>query len=931
MIASRVAPGHASERDNGQREPLEVIRCDSTVVMEFRILGPLQVLRDGVPLVLGGTLQRSVLARLLLDDGRVVRAETLIDDVWAGRPPPTAGKTLQKYISGLRKIIGRSTLRTVAGGYAVDVAGDVLDSRRFEEYVAAGAFADAIALWRGDVLADLPECGFAMPERRRLEDLYLVAVEGRMRDELAGGRHAEAVGDLEVLVAAHPLRERLVAMHMLALYRSGRPVEAVRAYERHRRRLAEDVGMVPASELRELEAAMLRQDPALELDVAPPAATTASRAGRTPATPRSPMPLPRVVERHGERPFVGRDAALHVLRESWQAAVTGDRRLVAITGEDGIGKTRLAARFAADAHDDGAIVLWGRATPGPIVPYEPIVGALRTALRAVSAAARRRVVDGRPALGVLIPDLDDIVPGAESMEPADGMERFVIYETIAELLEAESDSWPILFVIDDLQWADEGSLRLLDHVLRHERPARLLLVATLRTLPTIAAPGVDGFLADLHRDGVLTRLELDGLETVGVTELLEASGWHDARAVADSICRATGGNPFFVTELAEHGQRGPAIELPSSLRDALHRRLDRLDSNTNRLAAVAALAGPAIPLPVLAEAAALPDDQLLDAIDHGRAAGVLVEDVTAGGIGFRHSLVQQAAIERLSRSRRATLHLTLARVLASSEGRRPADLAHHLLASGVLAPADETAEAVVAAGRGALEVLAYEEAARWASSALGITGAAGQLRCESLLLQSDALRALGRRVDARDVARQAASLARELKDPLLLARAAEAVALARAGLGFDFGTCDPELDLLLEEALAALPAASTDYRARLLGASLANAAADGDRAAVMRLARTATRLDGDTDQPALVATAQLAWRMANWRRDLLDDRLAANTAARNNAATRRQHCTGAQRPPVRPHRSDGGRQDGRGRRLVRGVPHAGGAPAPTRL
>ena len=107
--------------------------------MEFRILGPLQVLRDGVPLVLGGTLQRSVLARLLLDAGRVVRAETLIDDVWAGRPPPTAGKTLQKYISGLRKIIGRSTLRTVAGGYAVDVAGDLLDSRRFEKHVEAGA------------------------------------------------------------------------------------------------------------------------------------------------------------------------------------------------------------------------------------------------------------------------------------------------------------------------------------------------------------------------------------------------------------------------------------------------------------------------------------------------------------------------------------------------------------------------------------------------------------------------------------------------------------------------------------------------------------------------------------------------------------------------------------------------------------------------
>lgn len=853
--------------------------------MEFRILGPLQVLRDGHPLVLGGPRQRAVLARLLLDAGRVVHADTLIEDVWAGTPPATAAKTLQKHVSALRKVLGRATVRTTGGGYAVDLAEQSLDAQRFEEHVTAGEFAEALSLWRGEVLSDLPDVGFATPQRVRLDELRLVALEGCLSHELDGGRHAELVGELEVLVAEHPLRERLVALHMLALYRSGRQVEAMRAYERHRRRLAEEVGLEPAAALRTLETAILRQDPDLDLAVSSAGAATARRAE---VGEPSPVRLPRAALRHADRVFVGREAELAALREAWKAAVGGSRGLVVLGGEAGAGKTRLVSHFAAEAHRDGAVVLWGRATEGPILSYEPIVAALRTVLRTVSLEAQRRVVDGRPALGLLVPDLDTIVPGSEVTRPELGMERFVIYETVAELLESESDEWPLLFVLDDLQWADELSLQLIDHVMRHDRSARLLLVGTMRSLPAVPAPAVDDFLAAAQRDGMLTRVDLTGLDVPEVATLLRESGWVDAQAAAEPIHRATDGNALFVTELADAGPAESPVALPASLREVLRSRLDRLDADTSRLVAVAAVAGRALSLPVLMAVSDLVVGKLFDAIDDALAAGILVEDATSGGIAFRHALVRQAALEQISGSRQAALHLALGRAMASS-GQPAAERAHHLLAAGDLAPMDEVVDAAVLAARDALDVLAYEDALRCAAHALDAAGSsrdgdsAEPLELEALLVRSDALRALGRRSEARDAAREAAELARGSADPVLLARAAEAVALARAGIGFDFGTYDPDLESLLQEALEALPPTDVDYRARLIGASLASAAAKGDTNRVTRLGSVATQLGATKDQPALLATAQLAWRMASWRRDYLDERIEADSQARANA------------------------------------------------
>jgi predicted ATPase/DNA-binding SARP family transcriptional activator len=290
-------------------------------LIRFGILGPLEVLVDGEPAALGGPRQRAVLVRLLLGAGRVVSFERIIDDVWDGCPPATAAKTLQKYVSELRKLSPDIALRTTAGGYVLDVGDDAVDAQHFERMVDTGRYDDALALWRGAVLTDLPDLAFVDPERARLEELRLFAIESRLEHDLERGRHGAVIGELTELVEAHPLRETLTSLLMLALYRSGRQVEALRAFERHRRHLADEVGVAPAAAVRQLEDAILRHDPGIDLP--PPAATqTPQLCGNLPITLTS---------------FIGRSDELDDV-----ARVVAEHRLVTLTGPGGVGKTRLA-------------------------------------------------------------------------------------------------------------------------------------------------------------------------------------------------------------------------------------------------------------------------------------------------------------------------------------------------------------------------------------------------------------------------------------------------------------------------------------------------------------------------------------------------------------------------------------------------------------
>jgi predicted ATPase/DNA-binding SARP family transcriptional activator len=269
------------------------------------------------------------MARLLLDARHVVTAESLIDAVWGERPPATARKTLQKYVFELRGVLAEPILRTTPGGYVLDVVDDDLDARMFERLVEQSDFAAALALWRGEVLADLGDIGFAVAERTRLDELRLAAWHGRIEADMAAGRHSEAIARLGELSAVHPNRESLVRLHMLALYQSGRQADALEVYRQHRHRLVEELGVEPGNDVQDLHVAILRREPTLS-----GAATSPSFASRRPRGI-----LPRALSS-----FVGRHDELGRIEET-----LAGNRLVTLSGPGGVGKTRLAVEAATRA------------------------------------------------------------------------------------------------------------------------------------------------------------------------------------------------------------------------------------------------------------------------------------------------------------------------------------------------------------------------------------------------------------------------------------------------------------------------------------------------------------------------------------------------------------------------------------------------------
>jgi DNA-binding SARP family transcriptional activator len=244
-------------------------------VLEFRILGPLEVVGEHGPVRLGGPKQRATLAILLLSANRVVSVDRLADDLYSGAAPVTAVTQVQRQISELRKVLGaESIIDTQAPGYVIRLAPEQLDLHRFERLteeagraearLAADLLREALGLWRGEALADLAYEPFARPAVERLEEIRLAALERRIEADLALGRHAEAAAELEQLVAEHPLREGLRGQLMLALYRSGRQADALDVYRDAREKLVEEFGLEPSAALRELERAILAQDRALD-------------------------------------------------------------------------------------------------------------------------------------------------------------------------------------------------------------------------------------------------------------------------------------------------------------------------------------------------------------------------------------------------------------------------------------------------------------------------------------------------------------------------------------------------------------------------------------------------------------------------------------------------------------------------------------------
>jgi DNA-binding SARP family transcriptional activator len=260
------------------------------MALHLNLLGPVEVTLDGRPLPLGATKQRAVLALLALQANTTVGVDQMVDGLWGDDPPATATKMVQSYVSRLRRVLAGSgaEIETHGRGYALCLDAEAVDATRFGQLVACAAdrrdgddpARRALALWRGPALADVAAEPFAAVEVRRLEELRLHAAELAIDADMAAGR--EVLGELERLIAEHPLRERLHAQRMLELYRTGRQAEALAAFTTARHGLVEHAGLEPGAELRELHERILGQDPGL--------ARTTARKPRSPAPPSSPPP-----------------------------------------------------------------------------------------------------------------------------------------------------------------------------------------------------------------------------------------------------------------------------------------------------------------------------------------------------------------------------------------------------------------------------------------------------------------------------------------------------------------------------------------------------------------------------------------------------------------------------------------------------------------
>jgi DNA-binding SARP family transcriptional activator len=808
--------------------------------LEFRVLGNLEVVVDGAPVDVGGTQPRTVLAMLLVAGGGVVRADALIDALWGDRPPESAAGTLQSYMSRLRRALspgargeGAKVLVWEPPGYKLVVDELALDSRRFERGADRGrtllaegdpaqaraVLDEALALWRGPALLGFNHLDFAWGFAAKLEERRLVATEDRIDADLRLGRHAAVVGELGELVAGNPLREQFRHHLALALYRSGRQAEALRVLDDARRTLRQQLGIDPSRPLTDLEAAILAQDPSLNL-TAPTPPRQPLQPPQPPAdrpSPSAPVTLPPREAGGGggvavpgtgpaARPvpaglaLVGREIELRQALGALDEA-RGGTRVVLVEGEPGIGKTRLVEELATAAAGRGTAVHWGRAFHAEVTPaFWPWLPPLRALVGELGAGAEvapelAGLVDGRPAgdgdgRSAGGNGGDDGAPPAGTAAPPTDRSRFHFFDAVARLIADAAARRPLMLVLDDLHWADVPSLELLEFVAGQLADEPVLLACTVRELEVGRNDAVVEALALLSRAHRTRRITLGGISHLATAELVEAAAGRPVdKAITTAIQDRAEGNPFFATELArlvvsDDGGAGalgavaPGGDVPTGVRDVVRRRLALLPGPTAEVLQVAAVIGREADLDLLVHASGAGVDTVLDRLDPAVVHRLLapVPD-QPGTFRFAHGLVRDVVVDDMSALQRARLHLRVADALEATAGQLDDTaeiLAEHLWSAAAVGAGPRAAAALERAAEVAVRRYAFESAEGLLERALQLQGTGqdteAELRAASRLLSIQrSLYGYASVADSPHL-RRAKELARRADRPDVLAR-----------------------------------------------------------------------------------------------------------------------------------------------------------------
>jgi tetratricopeptide (TPR) repeat protein len=545
----------------------------------------------------------------------------------------------------------------------------------------------------------------------------------------------------------------------------------------------------------------------------------------------------RVLDRLARAPFVGRDRELGSLLAALEEATAGRGQLRLVVGEPGIGKTRLAKEVTDRAARGGALALWGRCwEDGGSPAYWPWIQIVRTYSRNLDGPTiAAKLGQGAPYIAQIVPDVREKlspipVPPLLDVEQA----RFRLFDAMGSFLGRVAEAQPLVLVLDDLHTADHTSLLLLQFIARQLHALPILVVATYRDAEIRRTAAAEHVLGELAREG--QRIRLTGLVRNEVERFIrETTGSAPAATLVRSITEMTQGNPFFIDEIVrlrvaeERTQsRGRCplarFRVPDEVRKAIRRRLEHLGNETRDLLTGASVIGRVFDIALLQRLSALPVERIVELLADAEAADILTEVAgTLRQYAFAHALVRETLYQDLTPALRAQIHGRVGEILEARHARDPEHLgalAHHFYQAAVGGVADKAVAYQTEAGKRALDVLAYEEAAEHferALQALELGGEQEPKRCDLLLMLAEAQEKAGERSSARAAFTSAAALARKLRNPELLARAALGMAPGFVGLTLSSGTVDAEVVGLLEEALALTATEGSPLRARLLG------------------------------------------------------------------------------------------------------------------
>ena len=706
-------------------------------MLRIRVLGELIVESSGRQIELSGSWRaRSLLARFALNPGAHRRGD-VASRFWPDILDSSARASLRNALWALRR-----ALRDEADGALIATRDRVgldgppnvwVDATAFQERVAAGELEEALALSRGDVLVGLDEewvYEYRDQHREALSELL---------ERLAA--QAEADGDLASAIAAtrrrarlDPLAEDAQRALIARLARSGDRAGALAAYNRLRERFRRELGISLSDETRAVIHQVRRGQALtqpLRADAAGPAEEQSSRSGNW--RPGDLFPLPPRLRHRATMALVGRERELSTLRTLWRAVREGEgARLVLVTGDAGMGKSRLVRELALEGREQGAVVLHGSADEDLLVPNQHLVAALEHFFAVAAPDELRRRVGSRAA------DLEPIAPGLSELTGAPGEvapegRRYRLFEAVAGLLDDLSAETPTLLLIDDLHWADQSTAAILRYAMEARPEMRVLVLATQRVADVPATGPAAEALQRLSQGHYVERLPLAGLSDPEIAELAQGvSGRELAAELVRGIRAETAGNPFFVQELVRDlsdSDRSATVlslaqaEVPERVRDVVNLRLARLGEATVRLLTVAAVIGSEFELALLELVSDLDGDDLAAALDEAVSAALLTEmaEGESESFSFSHALVRRTLLTRLTRANRRRVHARVADALEATKGDDALlEIAHHLCEAQPVADRERALAYTTRAAEQATAGLAYAEAVELFSRALAI-------------------------------------------------------------------------------------------------------------------------------------------------------------------------------------------------------------------